>query len=845
MGSRSFVALVLGACFIAGATSLANAQMMAPGQGSPRISHIGPMGGQTGQTFEIRVAGSDLADVQGLHFNFPGVKVEAVGTGTEKNIDKKGKPLPALTVHRFNVTLPANAPFGIQEVRIITKAGISNARAFVVGDQKEFVEEEPNDDVPKAQKVEINSVVNGGINGPTDVDYYAFSGKKGQRVLVSCLTTSIDSRLPAELQLYSSSGAYLGGNRGYANNDALLDAVLPDDGEYFVRVHSFSYTLGGVEYYYRLQITTAPWIDAIFPPIVEPGKDTQVTVYGRNLPGGKPATEAVVQGRTLETATITVKAPADPLNQQRLAFSGFAQPYSSMLDGFDQRIKSPVGQSNPFMMNYARAPVVLDSGNNDDLASAQKIAVPCVIAGRLEKKADKDWYAFSAKKGQILNFEAFAERLGAPLDLYFQVRDEKGSLITEQEDTTESMSPQFFTATADPSRYRFVVPADGRYHLVVSSKEAYTQFGPRHLYTVNITSDDPDFRLVAMPLSQLNPEGTIVNQAGGAAFNVYVWRLGGFNEEITLSGEDLAPGLGLKPQVIAPGVKQANVVIHADSGANPWAGAIRIVGTATVNGKKLTREVRSATITWPVQLPNTPSITRMDRELVLAIRDKAAYSLVLGAEKLTIPQGEKISIPVKLVAGEFKGNVTVVALGGPPGLNALPVTLTPGMAGGTAVLDPKGGTPIAPGNYTIFLRGSTQPINPKQPPPKGAPANYIQISMPVSVTIVPKQLGKVTVAPMNAKLAQGKEVEITVRVARQFELPIPFKVEAVFPPGVKGVTAQPVTIKAGEDEAKLLITAAPDAAITPNTSVTIRFTAMFNDTIPVVHEAKLVLSIGK
>ena len=94
--------------------------------------------------------------------------------------------------------------------------------------------------------------------------------------------------------------------------------------------------------------------------------------------------------------------------------------------------KNASGQSNPFLMTYASAPVILDKGDNDEQAKAQQVPVPCVIAGRIEKKADRDWYAFSAKKGQVFNIEAFAERLGAPMDLFFQLRNAQGTLIVEQ-----------------------------------------------------------------------------------------------------------------------------------------------------------------------------------------------------------------------------------------------------------------------------------------------------------------------------------------------------------------------------------------------------------------------------
>ena len=56
--------------------------MMAPTQGTPRITHLMPIGGQVGTSFELKVTGQDLKDVEGLHFSFPGVKVETTNPVT-------------------------------------------------------------------------------------------------------------------------------------------------------------------------------------------------------------------------------------------------------------------------------------------------------------------------------------------------------------------------------------------------------------------------------------------------------------------------------------------------------------------------------------------------------------------------------------------------------------------------------------------------------------------------------------------------------------------------------------------------------------------------------------------
>jgi hypothetical protein len=491
--------------------------------------------------------------------------------------------------------------------------------------------------------------------------------------------------------------------------------------------------------------------------------------------------------------------------------------------------------------------VVLDNGDNDTQDKAQNVPVPCEIAGRIEKRGDVDWYTFKAEKGQVIAIEAMGERLGSPVDLYFQLLGDKGAVITEQDDTPEPMAPHFSARTDDPPRYRFVAPADATYFLRITSRANFTDAGPRHLYTVRIGPDEPDFRIVAMPASTVAPDTAVLGQHGGYAFNVFVWRLGGFTGDITLSAQDLPPGVTVKPQVLGGAQKQAVGVVNAGPEAAAFTGAIKLIGTATINGQKQVREMRAATIVWPVPAPNILTVTRLDRELVLAVRDKAPYSLAVGTDKIIVNQGDKISVPVKMETHwpDFKGNVTVTAGALPPGLSLNPVTLSTGNKdGAVAVFNNKGGAALPPGHYTIVLRGQTQPINPKAPPPpqmgKG-PINHVQASAPITLTILPTQLGKLTVTPAQAKVQPGKAVELTVKLARQYDLPLPLQVEAIVPEGVKGISAK-TTIPADREEAKLVIEVPPDAPA--NIALTIRATAIFEDR-PVVHEAKVTLAVGK
>src|SRR5262245_52039731 len=173
------------------AAQMAHAHRNPSGLPSPRLFQVSPAGGKAGSTVEMIVAGRHLEEGQKLVFSNPAVKAEAV-PAPKPEIDpktKKPKPVPnALPADHFKykITIPADAPVGNLDVRLVNKWGVSNPRTFVVGDLAETAEVEPNNDTDKAQKVAVNTTVNGSFSSGTDVDYYVFSAKKGQRIVLAC-----------------------------------------------------------------------------------------------------------------------------------------------------------------------------------------------------------------------------------------------------------------------------------------------------------------------------------------------------------------------------------------------------------------------------------------------------------------------------------------------------------------------------------------------------------------------------------------------------------------------------------------------------------------------------------
>jgi hypothetical protein len=814
------------------------------GAGTPRLFQLLPSGGQQGTTFELIVSGQDLEQASGLLFSEPGISAEALGPTTPPIATPKQPKGAAAKSQKFRVSIPARARLGMHDVRVVTPLGVSNPRAFVVGDLKEIVEVEPNNNVDQMQRVALNSCVSGAIATPTDVDYFVFAGKKGQRVVVSCLSSSIDSKLPASIELYGPGGANLGSNRNYQGNDAVLDADLPADGDYYIRLSSFTYTLGGADYFYRLTIATAPWIDAVYPPIVEPGTKATLTVYGRNLPGGKLDPTAIVDGRPLEKITTTVDVPEDAKANQRLDFAGYLPPLSSGLDGLEFRLRNEVGTSNGMLLTYAQAPVVLDTGDHAEASKAQLLKLPCEVAGRIAKKGDRDWFSFAAKKGEVYSIEIYGDRLGSPVDMYYQLRTADGKLLKEDDDNPEILSPQLYTQTSDPPRYRFVVPADGTYQLMVASKFAYLQAGPRHQYRLRITPERPDFRVVVMPLPSLSPDATLVRQGGHQVLSVYVWRQDGFNAPITLTGENLPPGVIVRPQTIASTQKQAFLALSAVKGSQTWEGPIRLVASATVHGKELVREVRAATMTWPVQQNNLPAISRLDRALIVALREQGPFSLEPTVDQLAVPVGERIEVTLRVErhADSFKAAVQITALNLPQGANLPPVTAQPGKNTVTITLPSQG---FQPGRYAIVFRGLALTPGMDAKNPKMAAAAPAVSSSPVTVTIVPKGVAQVTLSNAQPTVKIGNKVELIVNVQRQFDYGGEFKVQLVLPPGTKGLISDELTIPADKDSGKLVIAAEPDAMVGLRGNLTVRVIAQFDAKLALNHDKRLTVNVVK
>jgi Bacterial pre-peptidase C-terminal domain len=536
--------LVTAALVLGLATSAAQAQLPVP-----RLNSIFPCGARQGTSVACVVAGGELQGATGLYFSHAGISAQLVKPNT------------------FKVTVAAGVPVGQYDVRVVTPLGLSNFRAFVVSDWPEVVEKEPNNEPATAQRVALPVVINGRMDGATDLDHYVFSAKKGQRILINCWAWRIDSQLDATLMLFDARGKELAYSGDYYGRDPFIDFTAPEDGDYILKVWDFVYG-GGGDYFYRLQVGSLPHLDAVVPAAVNPGRKTTVTLYGRNLPGGQPAPGgAQIQGRPLEVITRDIEVPADALHATSLHGGEAVRPAQTALDGMAFRLTTAGGSSNPIFLGFTADPILLEKEPNNDMKSAQRVPVPCDVTGMFAPVGDRDFYAFTAKKGEKIVVETFGERQSGVVDPILVGYDAAGKKLITVDDSGRNIGQLRFTTTHRDARWDLTAPRDGEY--VVQVRDSYFQQRgeARFTYRLSVRRPQPDFRLVVVPAAETQPDCTVARRGGNQWMDVLVFRNDGMDEPIRIEADQLPPGVTCDPVVIGPGKTSVPLVFHAATDA--------------------------------------------------------------------------------------------------------------------------------------------------------------------------------------------------------------------------------------------------------------------------------------
>jgi hypothetical protein len=101
---------------------------------------------------------------------------------------------------------------------------------------------EPNNSRAQAQRISGATVISGNISVPGDVDYFQFSGRRGEVVTALVSTASLNSALDSILFLLNPDETVFAENDENGllfQSDSFLQAVLPADGTYYLVVTDY------------------------------------------------------------------------------------------------------------------------------------------------------------------------------------------------------------------------------------------------------------------------------------------------------------------------------------------------------------------------------------------------------------------------------------------------------------------------------------------------------------------------------------------------------------------------------------------------------------------------------
>ncbi|MDF9832661.1 hypothetical protein M2103_000875 [Ereboglobus sp. PH5-5] len=533
---------------------------------APYIEYLYPAGAQQNRTMEITLGGRSLEGASEVWVSGSGVtgKVLEVNMPTEAQIrEARKRDEVAAQTARVRLTIAPDAEPGIRDLRVMATAGLSNRFRFEIGKLPEVSEKEPNGHLADAQQLPALPVVVNGQVTNADRDFFRFSARAGQQILIEVKARAIKSYLadavPGWFQprivLYNSEGDRLAEADDFRfDPDPVMFFKAPGDGDYIVEIWD-AVSRGRDDLVYRMKIGELPYVTDIFPLGAPQGvKHHRFTARGINLPG--------------ETADWICDVSDRQPGVSEISFT---------LENGEKTNARPI--------EISELPEVAEYEPNNAQRQAQRVTTPVIINGRIDKPGDIDVFTFSAKTGDKLVIDVMARRLGSPLDARIVLGPQKllGKTLTADDVKDERFG--LITHHADP-RLAHTFTQDGDYFVHLSDTQG--KGGVEYAYRLSIAPQQPDFEL------RVTPDNLSVPAGGNVVVQLKSIRIDDYNDPIRLSTEGLPPGFELAGAEVKAGKNQTILTLSAPLDAKPGVYKPLFRAEAEIDGKTVTHKANVA-----------------------------------------------------------------------------------------------------------------------------------------------------------------------------------------------------------------------------------------------------------
>lgn len=731
---------------------------------------------RAGETVEVTVAGKDLEALSSLRFSNPKItSVPVVMPADDIH------PTPRPVDGKFTVTIPADVPAGVYEVRTDGFLGLSTARPFVVfpSGAPESLEQGDHSTPDTALPLAAGAGVLGTLDA-AKFDWYRFEAKKGERFFLEVAAERLDAKGDVLLAVADASGRELESSRHHFGRDPFVDFSAPADGTYFVSVCDSLYS-GGREHFYHLRFGRGPHVDFVFPPAGEPGETRSFTFFGRNLPGGSLGDGWELGGKPLETLSVALEVPGE-VAVPRSFHPGI--PREAMTPAFEHTLPG----ADPVRIGFATAPVV----EEERASELQTVTWPVEIAGRFDEPGDVDAFRVSLKKGESCWIEVTSHRLGVGSDPVLTVEKiamegagaETCTLVAENDDL-----PSFYGVdllndlnadSLDPA-LSFTADADADYRITLLNQAGGGS--PAHLYRLAIRRALPDFQLIAGNelAKTINndafPSVAVLRRGGSAIYRLIAFRRDGFEGDITVTATGLPPGVTADPLVLSGKTSEGFLTVRAAPDTAEWRGSVTLTGKAKIGEAEVTREARSASIIWGKRVfGNQAQVrSRLDLETVLSVVSEPEHARIdlTDSKVWTVPVGGTLEFPIKTTENGTRTGTLAINAHGFPGIGRNPpsVSINEGQTEGVLKFDfkPSPNFKVEPGRYQFVLQGvgnARYRLNPAAAEAATKEADRIKALRPALADAVEKAKAALTDAEKALAAAKQREASAADDAAR-------------------------------------------------------------------------------
>jgi hypothetical protein len=191
--------------------------------------------------------------------DFPGATTAfplAVQRGTGASVGFSGPGMDAIPAVAVKAT--SDPEQAVTYVAPQGKSGVSGWPVPVrLSDYPELVEQEPNNEPAKANKMPVPGGISAKFGAPGDIDHFAFPGKKGQKLIVSALTYEVNAPTEVLIRILDAKGAEVAKSNP-AQPGARVEFTPPADGEFVAACEHLLSASGPNEVYHLSVVPATP-----------------------------------------------------------------------------------------------------------------------------------------------------------------------------------------------------------------------------------------------------------------------------------------------------------------------------------------------------------------------------------------------------------------------------------------------------------------------------------------------------------------------------------------------------------------------------------------------------------